>query len=116
MITHEESYSKGSLSSPNGNFEWEGHSDGNKGTLKVTIDGKETKIINFTKDELENLFNQSVEKIRLDKKLMMDFMSDNESYVNPFKNTTKNKNKNKNTRRKKNKKNKNNKKSTKNKK
>jgi hypothetical protein len=110
-ITREESYSKGSLSSPNGNFEWEGHSDGNKGTLKVTIDGKETKIINFTKDELSDLFNQSVEKIRLDKKLMMDFMNDDESYVNPFKNTnnknTNNKNKkSKNTRRKKNKKNK----------
>ena len=116
MITHEESYSKGSLSSPNGNFEWEGHSDGNKGTLKVTIDGKETKTINFTKDELENLFNQSVEKISLDKKLMMDFMSDDTSYVNPFKNTThKNKKNNKNTKRKKNKKIKN-KKSTKNKK
>jgi hypothetical protein len=106
-ITSEESYSKGVLSSPNGNFEWEGHSDGNKGTLKVTIDGKETKIINFTKNELENLFNQSVEKIKLDKKLMMDFMSNDENYINPFKNTqskSKVKNKNKNTHRKKNKK------------
>ena len=95
-ITHQESYSKGSLISPNGNFEWEGRSDGNKGTLKVIIDGKDTKIINFTKDQLEDLFNQSVMKMSLDKRLMMDFMSDDDTYVNPFKSIKTNK---KNTRR-----------------
>lgn len=101
-ITHQESYSKGSLISPNGNFEWEGHSDGNKGSLKVTIDGKDTKIINFTKDQLEDLFNQSIIKMPLDKRLMMDFMSDDDTYFNPFKRVKTNK---KNTRRGKNKKN-----------
>lgn len=104
-ITHEELYSKGSFISPNGNFEWEGHSDGNKGTLKVIIDGKDTKIINFTKDQLEDLFNQSVMKIQLDKKLMMDFMSDDQNYVNPFKNMKNNKTNKKRTRKGKNKKN-----------
>ena len=115
-ISHEESYYKGSLISPNGNFEWEGKSNGNEGTLKVTINGKETKIIHFTKDQIEDLFNQSIMKIPLDKRLTMDFMSDDDSYVSPFKSiiypNKKNKNKNKNTRRK-NKKN--NKKSRKNK-
>jgi hypothetical protein len=99
-IRREESYSKGSLISPNGNFEWEGHSDGNKGTLKVIIDGKDTKIIHFTKDQLEDLLNQSVMKMQLDKKLMMDFMSDDDNYVNPFKSI---KNSKKSTRRRKNK-------------
>jgi hypothetical protein len=113
-ITHEKSYSKGSVISPSGNFEWEGHSDGNEGTLKVTIDGKDTRVIHFTKDQLEDLFNQSVMKMQLDKRLMMDFMSDDETYVNPFKSmiSSNKKNKNKNTRRKNNK---NNKKSRKNK-
>jgi hypothetical protein len=110
-ITRENLYSKGTIISPNGNFEWEGHSDGNEGTLKVTIDGKDTQIIHFTKDQLEDLFNQSVMKMQLDKRLMMDFMSDDDTYVNPFKNVISS-NKNKNTRRK-NKKN--NKKSRKNK-
>ncbi len=101
-ITHEESYTKGSLFSPNGNFEWEGHSDGNKGTLKVTIDGEDTKIIHFTKDQLEDLFNQSIMKIPLDQRLLTDFMSDDETYLTSFKNTiySNKKNKNKNTRRK----------------
>jgi hypothetical protein len=84
-ITCEESYSKGSLIYPNKNFQWEGHSDGNEGILKVITNGKDTKIIHFTKDQLEDLFNQSVMKIQLDKKLMMDFMSDNQNYINPFK-------------------------------
>jgi hypothetical protein len=108
-ITREESYSKGSLISPNGNFEWEGHSDGNKGTIKVTIDGKDTKIIHFTKDQLEDLFNQSVMKMQLDKQLMMDFMSDDETYVNPFKSMMNSRTSKKTTRRGKNKKRKNNK-------
>jgi hypothetical protein len=100
-ITREESYTKGSLFSPNGNFEWEGHSDGNKGTLKVTIDGKDTKIIHFTKDQLEDLLNQSIMKMPLDKRLSIDFMSDDNTYINPFKSI----NNKKNTRRRKNKKN-----------
>jgi hypothetical protein len=100
-ITHEESYTKGSLFSPTGNFEWEGHSDGNKGTLKVTIDGKDTKIIHFTKDQLEDLLNQSIMRMPLDKRLSMDFMSDDATYINPFKTV----NSKKSTRRRKNKKN-----------
>jgi hypothetical protein len=94
-ISYEETYSKGSLISPSGNFEWEGHSDGNKGTLKLTIDGKDTKTINFTNDQLEDLFNQSIMKMPLDKRLIMDFMSDNDKYINPFKSTNKKSRKNK---------------------
>jgi hypothetical protein len=100
-ITHEESYTKGTLFSPTGNFEWEGHSDGNKGTLKVTIDGKDTKIIHFTKDQLEDLLNQSIMRMPIDKRLSMDFMSDDDTYINPFKSI----NNKKSTRRRKNKKN-----------
>jgi hypothetical protein len=101
-ITHEESYTKGTLFSPTGNFEWEGHSDGNKGTLKVTIDGKDTKIIHFTKDQLKDLLNQSIMRMPIDKRLSMDFMNDDDNYVNPFKTI---KNSKKSTRRRKNKKN-----------
>lgn len=114
-ITREESYTKGTFVSPDGNFEWEGHSDGNEGTVKLTINGKDTKIIHFSKDQLEDLLNQSIMKMPLDKRLLSDFMSDNDIYLNSFKNivsSNKNNNKNKNTRRK-NKKN--NKKSRKNK-
>ena len=85
-ISHEESYSKGSIISPSGNYEWEGHSDGNEGIVKITIDGKKEKTIRFTKDELEDLFNQSSVKIPLDKRLMIDFMSDDSEYISPFKN------------------------------
>ncbi len=100
-IIDEESYTKGKLFSPTGNFEWEGYSDGNKGTLKVTIDGKDTKIIHFTKEQLEDLLNQSIMRIPLDKRLSIDFMSDDSMYINPFKSI----NSKKNTLRRKNKKN-----------
>jgi hypothetical protein len=105
-ISREQTYSKGSIISPTGNFEWEGQSDGNEGIVKLTIDGKNTQTIRFTKDELEDLFNQTIVKMPLDKRLIMDFMSDNDEYVNPFKKiettnkkkikSRKNKNKNKN--------------------
>jgi len=106
IISRQETYSKGSIISPSGNFEWEGHSDGNEGTVKVTIDGKDTKILHFTKDEMEDLFNQSIVKMPLDKRLTMNFMSDNDEYVSPFVKNNKKSRKNK----------KNNKKSRKNKK
>ena len=112
-ISHEETYSKGSIISPSGNFEWEGQSNGNEGTVTLTIDGKNAKTIHFTKDQLEDLFNQSVVKMPLEKRLMMDFMSDNDDYINPF-NKMKSK-KNKKTRKNNNRNNKN-KKSRKNKK
>lgn len=82
-------YSKGSIISPEGSYEWEGNSDGNKGTITLTVDGNETRTINFTKDELEELFNQSVSRMGLDKRLVMDFMGDDENYVSPFKSNTK---------------------------
>lgn len=105
-ISHEETYSKGSISSPSGNFEWEGHSDGNEGTVKLKINGKNTKTIHFTKDELEDLFNQSITKMPLDKRLMIDFMSDNDEYISPFKNIKSENKKKTKTKNRKNKKNK----------
>lgn len=110
-ITTQKMYSKGSIFSPEGTYEWEGKSDGDTGSLKLTINGTDTKIIKFTKEELEDLFNQSVSRIPLDKRLMMDFMGDDDEYTSPFlrskmksrttkknKNRSKNKNKNKKSR------------------
>lgn len=95
-ISKHQIYSKGSIISPEGSYEWEGKSDGDTGTITLTVDGTETKTIKFTKDELEDLFNQTTSRIALDKRLMMDFMGDDDSYVGPFKSIKTNK---KNTRR-----------------
>jgi hypothetical protein len=92
-ITKQQIYSKGSIISPEGTYEWEGKSDGDTGTIKLTIDGTETKIMKFSREQLEDLFNQSVSRISLDKRLMMDFMGDDDTYVNPFKSIKINKNK-----------------------
>ena len=77
-------YSKGSILSPEGNYEWEGKSDGNVGTLKLTINGNDTKIIKFTKEELEDILNQSISRLSLDERLMYDFMGSDDEYTSPF--------------------------------
>jgi hypothetical protein len=105
-ITNQQVYSKGTIISPEGNYEWEGKSDGNVGTIKLTINGTNTKIMKFSKKQLEDLFNQSTSRMSLDKRLMMDFMEDDNNYINPFKNSKTSK---KNTRKGKNKRKKNNK-------
>jgi hypothetical protein len=105
-ITNQQIYSKGSIISPEANYEWEGKSDGNTGTIKLTINGTDTKIMKFSKEQLEDLFNQSTSRLSLDKRLMMDFMEDDDNYINPFKSI---KNSKRSTRKGKNKKRKNNK-------
>jgi hypothetical protein len=102
-------YSKGSIISPEGNYEWEGKSDGNTGTIKLTINGTDTKIMKFSKEQLEDLFNQSTSRMSLDKRLMMDFMEDDDNYINPFKSMKNSKTSKKTTRKGKNKRRKNNK-------
>ena len=91
-ITKQQIYSKGSITSPEETYEWEGKSDGDTGIIKLTINGTDTKIMKFSREQLEDLFNQSVSRISLDKRLMMDFMGDDDTYVNPFKSIKTNKN------------------------
>ena len=76
---YQELHTSGSIVSNGENIKWEGHSDGNTGTMKImkNINGNKTsEVLNFTRDELEELLNQTVNQMPLDKRLIYDFMSD----------------------------------------
>jgi hypothetical protein len=76
---YQEIHTTGSIISNHENIQWEGHSDGNTGIMKIMrdINGNKTReTLKFTKDELEELLNQSVNQMPLDQRLISDFMRD----------------------------------------
>jgi hypothetical protein len=76
---YQEMHTTGSIISNNENIKWEGHSDGNTGIMKIMRDmngNKTTETLKFTKDELEELLNQTVNEMPIDQRLIRDFMRD----------------------------------------
>lgn len=76
---YQEMHTTGSIISNNENIKWEGHSDGNTGIMKIMRDingNKTSETLKFTKDELEELLNQTVNEMPIDQRLIRDFMRD----------------------------------------
>jgi hypothetical protein len=121
-IISEDFHTKGKIINFNNgkkeSIEWQGNFDGNKGSVNIksnNFSGESfSKTIPFTKDTLQDLFNQHISGASLENRLISDFDIDadddynfNEKFINLAKRTSNknkskshNKNKNKNKKRK----------------